>query len=105
VSRIGYLSLGSSTGIFEEAFLEELRELGRIEGQNLVIEYRRAEGKPERLPGFAGELVRGKVDVIVAPVTDTAVAAKRATSTIPIVMGPGGRRRKGAHAGSALGLA
>jgi ABC-type uncharacterized transport system substrate-binding protein len=66
-----------------------LRELGYIEGQNLVVERRYAEGKIERLPAFAAELVRLKVDVIVATAGEAIVAAKNATATIPIVMAYG----------------
>jgi putative ABC transport system substrate-binding protein len=69
-----------------QAFLRALRELGWVEGQNLIIEYRWAEGNVERLPDLAGELVRRKVDLIVAPAGSAALAAKNATSTIPIVM-------------------
>jgi ABC-type uncharacterized transport system substrate-binding protein len=69
-----------------EAFVQGLRELGYIEGQNLVIERRFMEGKAERLPEFAAELVRLNVRVIVAGGQPPPVAAKRATSTIPIVM-------------------
>jgi putative ABC transport system substrate-binding protein len=63
-----------------------LRDLGWVEGQNLIIEYRWAEGKTERLPALAAELVQRKVEVIVAPAASAAVAAKNATSSIPIVM-------------------
>ena len=63
-----------------------MRELGWIEGRNVVIEYRWAEGDLERLPGLAEDLVRRNVDVIVAPAASAALAAKHATSTIPIVM-------------------
>jgi putative ABC transport system substrate-binding protein len=70
----------------EEAFRQELRRLGYAEGQNMVIEYRSADGRFERLPELAGELAALKVDVIVAVVTQAALAAKQATSTIPIVM-------------------
>jgi putative ABC transport system substrate-binding protein len=69
-----------------EVFRQGLRELGYVEGRNLTIEYRWAAGKEERLPELAAELVRLKVDIIVASATPTIVAAKRATSTIPIVM-------------------
>src|SRR5262249_42327750 len=69
-----------------QAFLRKLRELGWIEGRNLVIEYRWADGHVERLPALAAELVRLKVDLIVAPSGPAAQAAKNATSSIPIVM-------------------
>ena len=68
-----------------EAFRQGLRELGYVEGRNVVIEYRDAEGKPERLPALAAELVALKVDVILAPTTLAAVAAKQTTRTLPIV--------------------
>ena len=86
--RIGFLSpLARTTNLhFIEAFLSGLRELGYVENQNLAIEYRWAEGKFERLPELAAELVRLKVDVIVSVVTQASLAAKQATSTIPIVM-------------------
>ncbi len=86
VPRIGFLvtSLAASPHL-PEAFRQGLRDLGYVEGRNLVIEYRDAEGKPERFPGPAAELVALKVDVIVAPPTLAAVAAKQATKTIPIV--------------------
>src|SRR5437016_13171356 len=86
VFRIGYLSAptrDSVEGILE-AFLRALRALGWIEGQNVVIEYRWAEGDLERLPRLAEELVRRNVDVIVTPATSAALAAKHATNTIPI---------------------
>jgi putative ABC transport system substrate-binding protein len=68
-----------------EAFRQGLRDLGYVEGRNVVIEIRDAEGKPERFPALAAELVALKVDVIVAPPTLHALAAKQATRTIPIV--------------------
>ena len=68
-----------------EAFIQGLRDLGYVEGRNLVIEYRSAEGRPERLPALAAELVALEVDVIVTPSTPAALAAKQATSTRPIV--------------------
>jgi putative ABC transport system substrate-binding protein len=88
VYRLGYLSTPTRQSVERgvEAFLRKLRELGWVEGQNLVIEYRWAEGNVERLPELAAELVRLKVDVIVAPAGSAALAAKNATSTIPIVM-------------------
>jgi putative ABC transport system substrate-binding protein len=87
--RIGYLSsLSPSTeSIRAEAIRLALRELGYIEGQNIVIEYRYAEGRPERAPEHAAELVRLKVDIIVVAAGDVTIqAAKNATKTIPIVM-------------------
>ena len=68
-----------------EAFRQGLRDLGYVEGRNIVIEYRWAEGKPERMRELAEELVRLKVDVIMAPSSIYTAAAKRATSTIPII--------------------
>jgi putative ABC transport system substrate-binding protein len=68
-----------------EGFRQGLRDLGWVEGRNIVVEYRWAEGRFDRLPGLAEELVRLKVDIIVAPTSIYAGAAKRATSTIPIV--------------------
>lgn len=86
VQRLGVLSGGSARTPALEAFRQGLRELGWVEGQNLVIEYRFAEGHLDRLPALAAELVRLKVDVIAAGPTPPAVAAKDATGTIPIVM-------------------
>jgi len=83
-ARIGFLQFVSTPFLYE-AFRQGLHELGYVEGQNIAIEYRSAEGKDERLPGLAAELVRLKVDVIVAPSPPATEAAKRATSTIPIV--------------------
>jgi putative tryptophan/tyrosine transport system substrate-binding protein len=68
-----------------EVFIQGLRDLGYVEDRNLMIEYRSAEGKPERLPALAAELVGLKVDVIVAPNTPAALAAKQATRILPIV--------------------
>jgi len=86
--RIGYLSTPTRESVQRgvEAFLRKLRELGWVEGQNLVIEYRWAEGDVERLPALAAELVQRRVDLIVAPAGSAALAAKNATSTIPVVM-------------------
>ena len=89
VSRIGYLSSAdpASESTRSEAIRLALRELGYIEGQNIAIEYRYAEGKHDRLPELAAELVRLKVDIIVVAGGDPLVrAAKNATKTIPIVM-------------------
>src|SRR5690242_12167229 len=86
VPRVGYLFYGSPGPSREiDAFRQGLRELGYIEGQNIVVEYRFASGRIERYPGLAADLVRLKVDVIVDPATPQALAAKRATSSIPIV--------------------
>lgn len=75
---------------FAEPFREGLRELGYVEGQNIAIEYRYAEGQADRLSALAAELVRLKVDIIVAAFTPAVRAAKDATRTIPIVMAPAG---------------
>jgi putative ABC transport system substrate-binding protein len=85
--RVGYLTTAdpSTGGHLSGALLRGLRELGWVEGQNIVIEYRWAEGKFERLPGLAADLVRLKVDVIVVTTTQPALAAKNATRTIPII--------------------
>jgi len=88
VARIGYLSPNLATGPhLREAFRQGLRDLGYVEGRNLVIEYRDAEGKVERLPALAAELVALTVDVIVTEGGNTVVplAAKQATRTLPIV--------------------
>ena len=86
VQRIGYLTANSSSVELPrvDAFRQGLRALGHIEGQNIVIEYRFTDGKFERLPDLAAELVRLKVDVLVANTTNAALAAKNATRTIPI---------------------
>ncbi len=88
IARIGYLSPNLATSPhLREAFRQGLRDLGYVEGRNLVIEYRDAEGKVERLPALAAELVALKVDVIVAEGGNTRVplAATQATRTLPIV--------------------
>ena len=88
VPRIGFLdnSTAPSMAVLLEAFRQELSKLGWIEGKNITIEYRFAEQKNERLPELAAELVRLKVDLIVISGGATSLPAKRATSTIPIVM-------------------
>jgi putative ABC transport system substrate-binding protein len=84
--RVGFLFYGSAGPSPEvEAFRQGLRELGYVEGQNISIEYRFARGRIERLPELAAELVRLRPDVIVTPGTPGSMAAKQATSTIPIV--------------------
>src|SRR5262245_53305828 len=91
VWRIGYLSpMSEAASPYREAFLEGLRELGYVEGQSIAIDFRSSGGKAELLPGLAADLVRSKVDVILATSTQAALAAKEATDTIPIVMGVSG---------------
>ena len=92
VYRIGALRshLPSIAKDSHEAFRQGLRELGYVEGKNILIEYRYAEGKLDRLPALAEELVRLKVDVILVGGGEPTRAAKRATSTIPIVVGGAG---------------
>ncbi len=88
IFRIGFLdpSTASGSAVLVEALRQELRKLGWIEGKNFTTEYRFAEQKPERLPELAVDLVRLKVDLIVVSGTPPALAAKKATTTIPIVM-------------------
>ena len=86
IPRIGVLRSGSPPDPFVEAFRLGLRELGYAEGRNISLEYRWAEGREERLPDLAAELVRLKVDVIVAGGPAAVAAAKHAATTIPIVM-------------------
>ena len=89
VARIGYLLTGSlespETRVALDAFRQGLSERGYVEGRNIVVEYRTAEGRIERFPDLARELVRLNVDLIVAGATPTARAARQATTTIPIV--------------------
>jgi ABC-type uncharacterized transport system substrate-binding protein len=84
---IGYLGANTTTAMsrWTAAFVQRLRELGWTEGRNLAIEYRWAEGRLERSPGLIAELVRLNVDVIVTHATVNVLAAKQATSVIPIV--------------------
>lgn len=90
--RIGFLGASSASGYAPqvEALRAGLRDLGYVEGKNIVIEFRWADGKYERLPGLAAELVRLNVDVIVTHGTPGTLACKQATTTIPIVMAAGG---------------
>jgi putative ABC transport system substrate-binding protein len=92
LTRIGFASSGSISSIkpFVQGFLDGLREAGYVEGQNIVVEWRSAEGDLERVPGIVAELIRLNVDVIVAPPAQTALRAKSLTQTIPIVMISGG---------------
>jgi putative tryptophan/tyrosine transport system substrate-binding protein len=88
VARIGFLdgSTASGSAVLVEAFRQEMSKLGWIEGKNFNIEYRFAEQKPERTPELAADLVRLKVDLIVVTGRPQALAAKKATTIIPIVM-------------------
>jgi putative ABC transport system substrate-binding protein len=84
VPTIGIPSTGSTAAVYEP-FIQGLRELGYVQGKNIFVEYRYAEGKPDRLAELAAELVQLEVDVIFAGSTPPALAAKKATQTIPIV--------------------
>ena len=89
IPRIGYVSgTGTATnqGPYVEALRQGLRDLGHVEGQTFVIEYRGAEGQIERVPNLVEELINLKVDLLVAPVPRAIRTAKQATKTIPIVM-------------------
>jgi putative tryptophan/tyrosine transport system substrate-binding protein len=87
IARIGYMAAPTSSAELPriDAFRQGLRALGYVEGHNIAIDYRFADGKFERLPEVAAELVRLKVDVLIAVSTNAALVAKRATSTIPIL--------------------
>jgi putative ABC transport system substrate-binding protein len=91
IPRVGYLSTQtvSSHALSLSSFREGLRDLGYVEGKNLVIEYRYAEGRLDQMADLAAELVRLKVDVIVTQSTPAAMAAKNATKTIPIIISGG----------------
>ena len=86
VPRIGYLMDRSGPGVFDEGFLSGLREHGYTVGRNIAIEFRWTEGKSERLPALVDELVALKVELIVTAGAQAVQVAKKATSTIPIVM-------------------
>src|SRR4051794_10651574 len=89
--RIGVLALGNpDPEPFWKALRDGLRELGHVEGESIAFDFRSAEGKSDLLPGLAAEMVRAKVDIIVAYQTPAATAAKQATREIPIVMAGGG---------------
>ena len=92
IFRIGFLDASTASGsaVLVDAFRQELSKLGWIEGKNITIEYRFAEQKSERLPELAADLVRLKVDLIVTTWGPSALAAKKATTTIPIVMANAG---------------
>src|SRR5437867_5336974 len=113
VPRIGFLDSSNASGsaVLVEAFRQELTKLGWIEGKNITIEYRFADQKNERQPELAADLVRLKVDLIVASGGPTPSAAKKATTTIAIVMttsrAPAGERlvaRLARPRGSVTGL-
>jgi putative ABC transport system substrate-binding protein len=97
VVRIGFLGTASSSGYTNQlaAFRQGLRDLNYVEGANIIIEYRWAEGNYTRLPELAAELVRSGVAVIVTHGTPGSLAAKRATTTIPIVIATRKSRRHG----------
>ena len=102
IFRIGFLDDSTASGIavLLEAFRQEMRKLGWIEGKNITIEYRFAEQKNERLPELAADLVRLKVDLIVVTSAGPAIlAAKKATNTIPIVMAGVGNDPVGCRSG------
>jgi putative tryptophan/tyrosine transport system substrate-binding protein len=88
IPRIGYVSGtgdSSNPGPYVEALRQGLRDLGYVEGKNFLIEYRGAEGKPDRMPSLVTELVQLKVDVLVVPTAAGAIrVAKQATKTIPL---------------------
>jgi putative ABC transport system substrate-binding protein len=89
IPRVGYVSGTGDAfnqGPYVEALRQGLKELGYTEGKNIIIEYRGAEAKLERVPSLVAELVRLKVDVLVVPILPAILAAKQATKTIPIVM-------------------
>ncbi len=88
VYQLGILTLGPAgqhPAPWWQPFLAELRELNYVEGRNLVLTYRGADGKPDRLPGLAADLMKAKVELIVTTGPRETLAAKRATSSIPIV--------------------
>jgi putative ABC transport system substrate-binding protein len=91
IPRIGLLSpfSPSDTALWHQAFRQGLRDLGWVEGKTISIEYRYAEGRRDRLPDLAADLVRLKVDIIFADTTSAALAAKNATRAIPIVLASG----------------
>src|SRR5713101_5123022 len=89
--RIGFLTAGSApTSPTKGPFRQGLHDLGYVEGRDFVMEYRWAEGHPDRLPELAADLVRARVDVIVTGGTPATIAAKQATQTIPIVFAVAG---------------
>src|ERR1044071_6807474 len=89
IPRLGFLSPFSSSDTPYQAFRDGLRDHGWIEGKNISVQYRYANGAEDRLPSLVAELLDRKVDVIVTSVTTDTLAAKHATTTIPIVMAAG----------------
>ena len=89
IPRIGLLSpfTPADTAPWHQAFLRGLSDLGWVDGKNIAVEYRYSDGRNDRLPGLIADPVRLKVDIIVTAVTNDTLAAKNATSKIPIVMG------------------
>jgi putative ABC transport system substrate-binding protein len=88
-ARIGVLLLpprAGAGGTYVQALREGLRELGYVEGQNLILETRWAEGRPDRLPGLAAELLSTRPDVLVTPGSESILTLKRATGLVPIIM-------------------
>ena len=86
IPRIGYVRFVGGTSLNVEAFRRGLRDLGYIEGENIAIEYRSADGKADRIPGLVADLVQLKVDVLISGDDPTIRVAKQTTKTIPIVM-------------------
>jgi putative ABC transport system substrate-binding protein len=86
IPRVGFLSAGDGKNPSVDAFRRGLRELGRVEGQNIAVEYRWGEGNEDRLPALAAELLQTNVDIIVVTSTPSALAAQQVTKTIPIIM-------------------
>jgi putative tryptophan/tyrosine transport system substrate-binding protein len=88
ILRIGLLDNSTASGmaVLVDAFRQEMTKLGSVEGKNITMEYRFSEGKTERLPELAADLVRLKVDLIVTTGDPPASSAKKATTTIPIVL-------------------
>jgi ABC-type uncharacterized transport system substrate-binding protein len=89
IPRIGLLS-PADTAPWHQAFLRGLSDLGWVDGKNIAVEYRYSDGRNNRLPGLIADLVRLKVDIILTAVTNDTLAAKNATSEIPIVMAAAG---------------
>ena len=85
IPRIGYISNGN-LGLIEEAFRQGLRDLGFVEGRNIIVEWRFAEQQTDRLPGLIAGLIGLPVDIIVTRSTQVTTLARNATKTIPIVM-------------------